>query len=265
MGVCRDKSLTFLNDKGYNVVRLPRAGIEPLDLLGRDGRSMEWLGRLDALWRSPNPVPQLRAPQPAADIEGKTTSALELSAGLALLKGVLSAFNVGAGLDAAYRHAATLEFAFSNVRSVAVAPLEVGSYLARGSADLGNPVIERYFMDDHTDGFVIAEVLKSDRLKVTARREDGAELKVDADQIKGALGAKVGVSTGGAHDSTLTYAGDTPVTFGFKLFVIELRDGRWSVSGVKPGAGTAFSLDASHAGDEPVLLRRGMILLPDQA
>jgi hypothetical protein len=264
MGICRDKSLTFLNDKGYNVVRLPRAGIEPLDLLGRDGGSMEWLGRLDTLWRSPRPIPQPRVPQPATEIEGKTTSSLELSAGLTLLKGALSAFNVGAGLDAVYRDAATLEFAFSNVRSIVVAPLEVGSFLAEGSTDAGNPIIEHYFMDDHSDGFVITEVLKSNQLNVTARRADGGELKIDADQIKGVVGAKVGVSSSGSGGSTLTYAGDTQLTFGFKLFTIALVDGHWRMMGVKPGADTAFSLDGTNAGDESILLRRGMISLPEK-
>lgn len=264
MGLCRDKSLTLLNDMGYNVVRQPRAGIEPLDVLGRDGRSMEWLGRLDSLWRSPIPVPRTRPPQPAADIEGKKTSNLELSAGLALLKGMLSAFNVGAGLDAAYRDAAALEFAFSNVRSIGVAPLEIGAYLAQGSTDPGNPVIERYFMDDDTDGFVITEVLKSDRLNVTARNDKGRELTIDADQIKGAVGAKIGVSAGGTGEATISYQGDVALTFGFKLFAIALAEGRWRVTGVKPGADTAFSLQADHSGDEPVLLRQGMILLPEK-
>ena len=265
MGICRDKTLSLLNDKGYNVVRLPRAGIEPLDLLGRDGRSMEWLGRLDQLWTSSRPVPQLRAPQPVAEIEGKKTSSLELSAGLTLLKGVLSAFHAGAGLDAAYRNAATLEFGFSNVQSIAVAPLEVGNFLAAGSADTGNPVIERFFMDDHTDGFIITEVLKSEKLNVTARRSDGGEFKVDADEIKGVLGANAGISATVGSEGTVTYAGVTPLTFGFKLLAIGLDEGRWHVTGVKAGADTAFGIDASHAGDDPVLLRHGMILLPEKA
>lgn len=264
MGVCRDKSLTLLNDKGYNVVRLPRAGIEPLDILGRDGRSMEWLGRLDALWQSSSPVPQTRPPQVAGDIEGKKTSNLELSAGLTLLKGVLSAFNVGAGLDAAYRNAASLEFGFSNVHAIGAAPLEIGAYLAQGRADVNNPVIARFFMDDDTDGFVITEVLKSNRINVTARTAKGAELKVDADQIQGAVGAKVGVSTGSGSEETVTFEGDVAVTFGFKLLAIALVEGRWQVAGVKPGADTAFGLQAEHIGEEPVLLRQGLISLPEK-
>lgn len=264
MGVCRDKSLTLLNDKGYNVVRLPRSGIEPLDILGRDGRAMEWLGRLDALWQSSKPMPTIRPPQVAGDIEGTTTSNLELSAGLTLLKGVLSAFNVGAGLDAAYRDAATLAFAFSNVHAVGSPPLEIGAYLAAGSADSNNPVIARYFMDDDTDGFIITEVLKSNRINVTAKRENGADLKVDADQIQGAVGAKVGVSVGGSGATTISYQGEFEVTFGFKLLAIALVDGRWQVTGVKPSAATSFSLQADDVGTDAFLLRQGLISMPER-
>ena len=32
----KDPSVTFLNKFGYNVVKLPRVGIEPLDLIGMD-------------------------------------------------------------------------------------------------------------------------------------------------------------------------------------------------------------------------------------
>lgn len=264
MGICRDKSVTLLNRHGYNVVKLPRAGIEPLDLLGRDGRSMQWLGRLDQLWQSTRPVPQVLPPQVAAAIEGQTTSSLELSAGLTLLKGVLSAFGAGAGLQAAYKNASALEFSFSNVRSIAVSPIEIGAFLAQGSADVGNPVIDRFFIDDDTDGFVITEVLKSDRLNVTARSQSGQALDIEADQIKGVLGAEAGVAISDASNSAVTYTGPVAVTFGFKLLAIGLDEGRWHATGVGSDGSLAFGMDAEQAGNEAVLLRPGMITLPEK-
>jgi hypothetical protein len=36
MAGCKDPSLTFLNSAGYNVMRLPRAGVDPLDILRKD-------------------------------------------------------------------------------------------------------------------------------------------------------------------------------------------------------------------------------------
>jgi hypothetical protein len=36
MAVCKDPLRTSLNDKGYNVILLPRQGIEPMDVLGKE-------------------------------------------------------------------------------------------------------------------------------------------------------------------------------------------------------------------------------------
>ena len=46
---CEDKAITYLNKFGYNVIKLPRAGIEPLDVLGRD-RVVQPLGTAAQFW-----------------------------------------------------------------------------------------------------------------------------------------------------------------------------------------------------------------------
>jgi hypothetical protein len=46
----KDPSITFLNKFGYNVVKLPRAGIEPMDIIGKDD-TIQWLGPSDR-WAS---------------------------------------------------------------------------------------------------------------------------------------------------------------------------------------------------------------------
>ncbi len=74
MALCTDRSLTYLNDIGYNVVRLPRRSINPLDVLGRDGRSLERLGRLDQIWSSAVPAPQAGSAQQAPRISGQKTN-----------------------------------------------------------------------------------------------------------------------------------------------------------------------------------------------
>jgi hypothetical protein len=44
MGFCKDPVTEEFNKRGYNLVKLPRVGIEPMDVLGRDGDSVEKLG-----------------------------------------------------------------------------------------------------------------------------------------------------------------------------------------------------------------------------
>lgn len=258
MALCRDSSLKFLNSKGYNVVRVPRAGIEPLDLLGRDDGEMAWLGRLDALWQSPAPFPPLLPAQPASDLEGKRTDNLELNAGLSLLKGVLQMLNAGAGLDAAYSHASTIEFSYTNVKSVSVAPIAIGAYLAQGSTDEHNPVIQRYFLSKKAKGFILTEVLKSNRLKVTAKNSHGESIKVDVDQISATLGANVGISVSQSTESSVVYEGEVPVTFGFRLLGIALVNGVWVTRGVKADGALAFDVSAEEP--EPVALTEHTLL-----
>jgi hypothetical protein len=261
MALCRDKSLSFLNDKGYNVVRVPRAGIEPLDLLGRDQGAMEWLGRLGSLWRSPQSLPPILPVQPAADIEGQRTDNLEIGAGLSLLKGVLSVFNAGAGLDAAYHRASTLEFAYANVTSVRVAPLEIGAFLARGTTDRNNPVIDRYFLGDEAEGFVLTEVLKSDRLKVTAKSSHGETIKVDVDQISATLGANARVSVSQGAQSALVYTGNVPVTFAFRLLRIDVEEDRWVTRGAKASGALSFDM-TDDSGEPPALATHELLDIP---
>lgn len=266
MAICRDKSLKILNDKGYNVVRVPRAGIEPLDLLGRDDGAMEWLGRLGALWQSPTPLPTPLPPQPSVDIEGKRTDSLEIGAGLSLLKGVLSVFNAGAGLDVAYNHASELEFSYTNVQSIRAAPLEIGAYLGRGSTDEHNPVIQRYFLSQAAEGFVLTEVLKSNQLKVTAKSSHGETVKVDVDQISATLGANAHVTVSQTNDSSLIYSGNVPVTFAFRLLRIAFEDGQWVVQGVKAGDALAFDRTADALERQvsvPALTEQQLLELPE--
>src|SRR5436190_17074162 len=84
MALCKDPSLTFLNASGYNVVRLPRVGIGPMDILGKDA-TIERLGRVDQLWTSTQPLPTVNGPLDAANITGQKSSDMKLSIGLKIL------------------------------------------------------------------------------------------------------------------------------------------------------------------------------------
>ncbi len=68
---CSDPRLTYLNSYGYNVIKLPRAGIEPLQVLGRDKDSLEDLGELSTIWKSQSPIPSTPGPNPAMNFCSK--------------------------------------------------------------------------------------------------------------------------------------------------------------------------------------------------
>jgi len=163
----KDPSVTFLNKFGYNVVKLPRAGIEPLDVIGID-QTTQWLGSLTTVWQSTVAVPEPSAPRPASPVNGQKTDQLDLNFGLQILSNALAAFGATApSLDLAYKRARKVQFSYTNVTSTVVSPLEAGNYLASGTLNTSNPVVRHYFMEPDSQAFLIVDVLKSDSITVT--------------------------------------------------------------------------------------------------
>ncbi len=233
MAKCGDKSVGKLNSKGYNVVKLPRAGIEPMDILGKDNKATEWLGALASVWNTTVPLPTAST-APALDISGQESNSLDLSLGLKMLGNVLAAFGASTpSLDLAYKKARTLQFTFGNVNSTTVQPLQAGNYLAGGVLNTGNPVVRHYMLEDEADAFLIFDVLKSNEISVVATDEHGVGVTVDAGVIQGMVGAKVGVKAAGSSTTKLTYTGTVPVTFAFRAFEISFNQGAWQLQGTK--------------------------------
>jgi len=259
----KDPSVTFLNRFGYNVVKLPRAGIEPLDLIGRDDTT-QWLGPLASVWASNVATPPPSAPRPAAPVNGQKTDQLQVGFGLKILANALAAFGATVpSLDFAFTRARKVQFSYTNVTSTVVSPLEAGNYLAAGKLNTANPVVTHYLTGEDAQAFLILDVLKSDSLTVTASDEQGGEIGLDVPAIQGLVGANVKVKPSSASNSTLTFTGQAPVTFGFVVSEIEFDGAHWSLQGAAPSGGLAFGAGAVAGGgagvaaDVPVLLGSG--------
>jgi hypothetical protein len=156
-----------------------------------------------------------------------------------------------------------VQFSFTNVTSTVVSPLEAGNYLAAGTLNTQNPVIEHYFKGEESQAFLIVDVLRSDSISVTATDEHGIEVGVDVPAIEGAVGANVKVKPSGTSSGTLTYTGPAPVTFGLIVNEVEYDGNKWSLMGVKPSGDIAFGHSAGTAVREerekaiPILLGHG--------
>lgn len=260
----KDPSVTFLNRFGYNVVKLPRAGIEPMDVIGRD-ETTQWLGPIASVWASGVPVPTPLPPRPAAPVNGQKTDQLQVTFGLKILSSTLAAFGATVpALDVAYSRARTVQFSYTNVTSTVVPPLEAGNYLASGALNTENPVVRHYFTDEDPQAFLIVDVLKSDSLTVTATDEHGVDISLDVPAIQQLVGANVSVKPSGSSTSTLTYTGPLPVTFGFIVDEIEYDGTRWSLRGAAASGGLAFATPASahgQAGSGSAVVTEAPILL----
>lgn len=237
----KDPSITFLNKFGYNVIRLPRTGIEPLDVIGRQGPSMQLLGPIRAIWTGGNPEPRPGPPDPTVAVNGERTGGLDLSFGLSILGGTLRAFGISApSLDTAFKNAHSVQFTYSNVTSTSVTPFAAGDYLSKGTLNSENAVMNSYLGDDKAKTYLILDVLKSDSITVTATDSHGAEVSIDIPHIEGIADAKIGVKPSGSSNSTITFTGPVAVTFGFAVMEIAWQGNKWVVTSAPASGALSF-------------------------
>jgi hypothetical protein len=263
MGMCKDPVTQELNKRGYNLVKLPRVGIEPLDVLGRDGDSMEKLGSVTEVWTSAVAAPIAGAPAPAAGIGGQKTSDLDVGIGLKLLSNVLSGLGGGISLpslNAAFKNSKKVQFEFVNVESTSVTPFALGKFLASGTLDTSNPFVTHYFGNDETQEYIIFDVLKSDTLTVTSKTESGVAVDADIGALSGALSANVKVKAGSTGSSELTFKSAVKATFAFKLFEVFFENGKWVPKGAAADDDLSFAAPVAGVAEVSVVIKPGRML-----
>lgn len=233
MILCKDPALTFLNGLGYNVVRLPRAGILPLDVLGKERRGLpEPLGRLSTIWKTEAAEPAAKATD-SAQFQGVSTSALKLSVGIKLLEAFLGALGASApSVRLSYNGARRVKFRFDNPTVLGVAPLEIGDFLKDGDLEADSPFVRRYFFDEDNRAYVVSEVLQSSSISVSALDENELDVGVDVPAIQNAVKGELAVKVSSGTQGDITYEGKQRLTFGFKAYQIAFLNGRWDVDRV---------------------------------
>jgi hypothetical protein len=249
----KDPSITFLNKWGYNVIRLPRTGIELLDVIGRDAQSMEWLGHIDEIWTSTNAAPVPGPPNHAVPINGQRTDGLDVSFGVSVLAHVLEMFGASApSLNLAFKNAHAVQFTYNNVTSTSISPFAAGNYLASGTLRSDNPKVKSLFGSGKPGAYLILDVLKSNSIAVTATDSHGAEVGIDLPHIEGIADAKVGVKPSGSSNSTITFSGPVELVFGFKVQEIARVGESWTLKNADASGALAFGADfGEEESDEP--------------
>jgi hypothetical protein len=260
MGICRDKYVEFLNDLGFNVVRLLRTGIEPLQLIGRQNGATGVLGELSQLVESSTkPLPKVTANLTAANINGQQTDALDAALGVHLLGSFIGAMGGKLGLKASYSQARSLTFTFNDVTLDRVLALDVGQYLQSAAVNADNVVLREYVLGNG-DLFLITEVIRSTSFSVSAESKSGSQLEVEVPAIQDIVGGDVKVTGDGTKASVVTYSGKLPLAFGFSCVQVGVAGGHLSVESIKPGQATSLYVGGPSAGST-LLSSNGLLQL----
>jgi hypothetical protein len=225
---CKDPYIESLHAFGYNVVRLPRADVRPLQLLTRDGDGLNRIGDLTTVLRAgPNvPLPKITENTRVAAVSGGRTGDLSLGIGVSVLGSVIGAMGGSRlGLDLKYQNAKSVAFEFPDVLEDRVEIALLDQYLA--DADVSPFAAHVGTLLDADQIFVTTAVLKAAKITVEARRSQDAALDVSLPEIQKVVGGNVKVGGKAEVTSRVTYEGSVPLIFGFQAVRLFYGDGHY--------------------------------------
>jgi hypothetical protein len=224
-----DPFLTYLRSFGWNTVRFPKADLQPLEVLTKDGRDLERFGQLSTIMIGDGTIaiPKPNVNKPAADINGQRTSDLKIGTGLTILGSIISAMGGSPiGLDVNYKRGNSIAFEYSAVYQDNIEVAALDQYL--GSADI-NPY-SRYAAKllESDKVYVITSTIKSKKFTVGLNGSSGTEVKLNVPEIQALVGANVKVSSENKESSKLSYEGNIPLIFGFQAVRLFYDNGRYT-------------------------------------
>ncbi len=248
---CEDPYISFLKDRGYNVIRLPKADFPPLTLLSHSGeRDLSRIGNISELFVGAT-LPVIAANVPAAGVSGKHTNALNLGLGLDLLGTIISAMGGGQiGLKTEFKHASGVTFEFPHVLSDGVTVAALDKFL--GATQISADV--RYVREllDNSDIYVVTNTIKSDSVTVDTNASGSAGVEVQVPALQQIVGATVKVSGESEHTGRVTFSGDAHLVFGFQAYRLIYADGKYiKLEPLPAGSSAAKSVDGLLTGQPP--------------
>ncbi len=249
---CSDPYLKELRSKGYNVVRLPKADIRPLQLLAKRGDALDRIGELVTVLPpgGPVPLPPVKLDGPVASLSGQRSGDLSLGIGLSVLGTVIGAMGGSKlGLDLKYKNAKSVTFEFQDVLEDRIEIAALDQYLAVADVSPFSSYVTKLLEADQI--YVTTAVVKSNKIGVEAKGSGNTGVDVSVPEIKGVVGGNVKVGPGSERSSKVTFEGSVPLVFGFQAVRLFYEKGRYQRFEVL-GGGAALEKVA-----EPELLGEG--------
>jgi hypothetical protein len=226
---CNDPFLTYLKYFGYNVIRLPKTDVKPLQVLSRNGKDLNRLGDLTALLISGTNIhpPPIKENARAANISGQRTGDLSIGVGLSIIGSIIGAMGGSKlGLDVKYEQAKTAAFEFQDVFEDKIEMIELDKYLADADVSPFSRYVAELLEADEL--YVTTATIKSTKFTVEAKKSGGAALDVSIPEIQGIVGGNVKASGASKVTAKVTYESSVPLVFGFQAVRLFYDQGRYT-------------------------------------
>ncbi len=249
---CIDPMMKLLNKSGYNMVRVPREGILPMDLLGRQHGRFEREGALRYLVTDPPEVfPPISPDQRTASLEGTRTDGLKVGLGVNILETLLKAMGGAIGGHADFDWARRMTFEFADVYSNTVDVMAVGHSLSGATVDRGNLVLKRY-VEGVGKLYMITETLKSNSLVVEFESRTSAGGGATLPVIKEAVSGDLEIRGEAGRERAIRFQGETALVFAFRAHEVVVEDGELALQHAR--GPLVLAAGEGGAGPDPSLL-----------
>lgn len=248
-----------------NVVRAPRAGIDPLSTLAVRDRKVEPRGQLQYLLEGEPPKLPPVTSASTAGLSSVRSTAVDAKLGVSLSAAFLAALGVpvpGAEVSASlWQGASGFTFEVRDVIQHQVDIAALGRAL-KGHVLAQTAATKLFLTDRSVELLLITRTLTTSSFVVRATGSGGQTVHVSVDGITDLIGkANADVSWKKEHDDSVAFSGPTPVTFGFAAVPCAIDAGRNLILGLTR-ANLKFAPEvpaASEVKARPAIDRLGLL------
>jgi hypothetical protein len=212
---------------GFVPVRIPRADLQPLRVLAREGSLLRDIGNVKTLFEQASiPLPNITVGTPTANIAGLRTGTIKLGLGINILGSIIAAMGGSTiGLGIKYERATAVQFEFVDVLQDSLDELALDQFLS--AADVSSAAKNAVELLEADELYITTSTIKSSKIGVTAIASTGTAIGISADAVSGVVGGKVKVSAAGQSSERLTYEAQIPLIFAIRAVQLIYDQGQY--------------------------------------
>jgi hypothetical protein len=225
LGFCRDPFVTQLYRLGYSLIPLPEAGMEPLDVYGRQGRELFRLGRLDALFDAGTGVlPSVTPNIEAAELKITRSSSLDSGLGASIVSDWLGKNQPE--VAAKVHDLGKFSFQLKGVVKDRVDLVPLDDFLTAASMKSGAPFFRR--MVDSDDVYVVTSLLKARSVLLSSTEKQAGNVNASLPAESGLpVGGKAKVEMVTSENAAQEFKASIPLAFAVQAVQICFLNGAY--------------------------------------
>ncbi len=222
--ICKNDTTSWLRDTFQATpLRVPEARVQPLIVVAQKDKNIQFRGDLDYLLKNPGALAVSPNVDAVANVALQRTKKVDIEIGLSILEGFLEGLKMSpAAVGVALKGVKEISFSFSNVQRRWLDLGKLGLPLKTNTLDLEHPAVKIFTDDDPHTMLLVSDAIVSNSfgINLESGREDAFEAGIPAIQ-KFIADANLNVQVQSNLKKSITFQGDTPLTFAFSCVRVE--------------------------------------------